>query len=129
MNVTTIAFLVLLGGTPSEHVITMPSYDDCQRAAETVSQFDCLNADQFDARLRNTRRIATDMQPASAPAPGETPLSKPTVDPARTETAITGMPSATQRRVRNALYPPSQPQLTPRNLRTDDAYIRADLNG
>ena len=52
MAVTTIAFLVLLGGTPAEHIIAMPSMSECHRAAEGVSSFQCLTADEFDALVR-----------------------------------------------------------------------------
>lgn len=113
MTVSTIAFLVLLGGTPSEHIIAMSNYDDCRRAAETLSQFECLTADQFDARLKDTSRIPTDMQPAS----GDISPPGPIVDRAQTESAISGMPSAVQRQIRDALYPPADKQLMPRDDR------------
>lgn len=111
MGVSTIAFLILLGGTAAEHIIEMSSYDDCRRAAETISQFECLSADEFDARLKETNRIETDMLPAS----GHSTPPRPTVDPVQTESAISGMPSAVQRQIRDALYPPAEKQLTPRD--------------
>lgn len=126
MDVSTIAFLVLLGGTPAEHIISMPSYDDCQRAAETLSLFECLDADQFEAKLKETKRIQSDLQPAS----GDIPPSRPTVDPAQTESAVNGMPSALRRQARNALYPLPDTQLTPRESRPSGVILRRlGLNG
>ena len=116
----------MLGGTPAEHIISMPSYDDCQRAAETLSLFECLDANQFEAKLKETNRIQTDMQPASGdPAP-----SRPTVDPAQTESAVNGMPSAVQRQIRDVLYPPVDKQLTPRQSPPSGVILRRlGLNG
>lgn len=99
MDVATIAFLVLLGGSPAEHIIAMPTMDDCYRAAETLTQFQCLNADEFDTYIRESGNTQTDLQPAS----GE-PVTAPTVLP-QADNKMEGVPSALKRRAHNALYP------------------------
>jgi hypothetical protein len=102
MDVTVIAFLVLLGGTPAEHVIQMPSMDDCMRASEFVAQAQCLDRDEYGQHLE-TATAATASGALIAPPPPSDPLL--------------AFPSATQRRVRNALNPvPTTPTLPVRRL-------------
>jgi hypothetical protein len=98
MDVTTIAFLILLGGTPAEHIIAMPTMADCYRAAESVTQFECLTVDEFDRRIREDQNVETDLQTA-----GE-PVTAPTVPP-QAENRMEGVPSALKRRAHSVLYP------------------------
>lgn len=100
MAVTTIAFLVLLGGTPAEHIIAMPSMSECHRAAEGVNSFQCLTADEFDARFQAVGSIQSDLQTASASIESVAmPSGVPEVKP------LEGTPSALKRQVRKALNP------------------------
>jgi hypothetical protein len=100
MAVTTIAFLILLGGTSAEHIIAMPSMSECRRAAESVNSFQCLTADEFDARIQNVGSIQSDIQTAStSPDPVAMPSGTPEVKP------LDGTPSALKRQVRKALNP------------------------
>ena len=108
MNISTIAFLVLLGGTPEEHVILLDGMDECHRAAESITQYSCMNADEYDAHLRSGGHTRSAFQTASGPLGRATPeQSAParTVDKAASEEALVAMPSAVQRRVMDALYP------------------------
>ncbi len=101
MDVATIAFLVLLGGTPAEHIIAMPSMDDCRRAAESISSYQCLTADEFDARINNVTNIQSDFAPASGPSTD--PVTNSNGEPEMK--AMEGTPSALKRQVRRALDP------------------------
>lgn len=105
MAVTTIAFLILLGGTSAEHIIAMPSMADCQRAAESVSSYQCLTADEFDERMQNITNIPSDFAPASGPTDGVTNSNgEPEMK------AMEGAPSALKRQVRKALDPQPEQQ-------------------
>ena len=100
MDVTTIAFLILLGGTSAEHIIAMPSMDDCKRAAESIGAYQCLTADEFDLRIQQTSSIQSDLQTAStSPDPVAMPSGIPEVKP------MDGAPSALKRQARRALNP------------------------
>jgi hypothetical protein len=98
MDITAVAFLVLLGGTSAEHVIPMPSMEDCHRAAETIASYECLTADEFDNRVRTVGNSQTDLQPASGD-PVAMPTGTPEIKP------LEGTPSALKRQVRRALTP------------------------
>jgi hypothetical protein len=91
LNGSVIAFLVLLGGTPAEHVIRMPSMDDCVRAAEFVAQAQCLSQEDYDRQREDIGATGTVSGALIAPPPAFDPLL--------------ALPSAAQRRVRNVLYP------------------------
>lgn len=94
MGAKAIAFLVLLGGTPAEHVIEMPSFDECQRAAEFVAQAECMTQGDFDSHLLANSYVETDIKPASG-------------DLAEPGAALQNFPSATARRLRNVMNPPA----------------------
>jgi len=100
MDVATIAFLILLGGTSAEHIIAMPSMEDCRRAAESVAASQCLTADEFDARIQQTSSIQSDLQTASA---SSDPVAMPSGIPEMK--AMDGAPSALKRQARKALNP------------------------
>jgi len=107
MDVATIAFLVLLGGTPAEHIIAMPSMADCQRAAESVSSYQCLTADQFDERINNVTNMQSDFAPASGPTDAVTNSNgEPEMK------AMEGAPSALKRQIRKALDPQPEQRKT-----------------
>jgi hypothetical protein len=102
MDVTVIAFLVLLGGTPAQHVIQMPSMDDCMRASEFVAQAQCLDQEEYDRHVE-TAVANTASGALIAPPPPSDPMQ--------------AFPSASQRRVRNALNPvPTTPTMPVRRL-------------
>jgi hypothetical protein len=102
MDVTVIAFLVLLGGTPAEHVIRMPSIDECMRAAEFVAQAQCLDQEEYDQHVEAS---------TAATASGSLVAPPPAANPAQS------FPSATQRRIRNALNPvPTTPTVPVRKF-------------
>jgi len=107
MDVVTIAFLVLLGGTSAEHIIAMPSMDECRRAAESVSSYQCLTADEFDERMRNLNSISSDFAPASGPTD---PVTNSNGEPEIR--ALEGTPSALKRQVRKALDPQPEQRKT-----------------
>jgi hypothetical protein len=107
MDVSTIAFLVLLGGTPAEHIIAMPSMADCRRAAETIASYQCLTADEFDERIRNVNNISSDLAPASGPTD---PVTNSNGEP-EIKTRE-GTPSALKRQVRKALDPQPEQRKT-----------------
>ena len=105
MDVATIAFLILLGGTPAEHIIGVSSMDDCYRAAESLVNFECLTADEFDGRTRAGGGTASDPQPASGPGnPVAMPSGTPEIKP------MDGAPSALKRQIRRALNPQHEPR-------------------
>lgn len=105
MDATVIAFLVLLGGTSAEHVIRMPTMDDCMRAAESVSQAQCLDEQEY------AEHVATG---GAAPNSGATASGALLAPPPN---AMQNFPSAAQRRVRNALNPvPTTPDVPTRRL-------------
>ena len=98
MDVKIIAFLVLLCGTPAEHVIEMPSMDDCLRASEFVVQARCLDTDEFAAHLAEVSAVSADRPTIPELAPGG---------------ALQNWPSATQRRLRNVMNPTPTPPTLP----------------
>lgn len=103
MDGTVIAFLVLLGGTPAEHVIQMPSLDDCLRASEFVAQAQCLDQEEFDRHVETAAASTASGALIAPPPPAPSPMQS--------------FPSAAQRRVRNALNPvPTTPTLPVRRL-------------
>jgi hypothetical protein len=105
MDATVVAFLVLLGGTSAEHVIRMPSMDDCMRAAEFVAQAQCLDEPEYG------EHVATSGASPNSGATVSGALVAPPPD------AMKNFPSAAQRRVRNALDPvPTTPTLPMRRL-------------
>lgn len=104
MDVATIAFLILLRGTPTEHVIVVPSMDDCHRTAESLANFECLTADEFDERTR-AGGATSDLQPASGPNnPVAMPSGTPEIKP------MDGAPSALKRQIRRSLAPQPEPR-------------------
>ena len=105
MDVATIAFLVLLGGTSAEHIIAMPSMADCRRAAEGVTSYQCLTADEFDERINNINNMQSDFAPASGPTD---PVTNSNGEPEMK--AMEGTPSALKRQVRKALDPQPEQQ-------------------
>jgi hypothetical protein len=103
MDVSVIAFLVLLGGSPAEHVIQMPSMDDCMRASEFVAQAQCLDQEEYDQHVETATAATASGALIAPPPPAPSPMQ--------------AFPSATQRRVRNALNPvPTTPTMPVRRL-------------
>jgi D-alanine-D-alanine ligase-like ATP-grasp enzyme len=106
MDAAVIAFLVLLGGTSAEHVIRMPSMDDCLRASETVAQAQCMDETEYAEHVAIS---------GASPNSGASTVSGALMAPP--PNAMQNFPSAAQRRVRNALNPvPTTPTTPVRRL-------------
>ena len=95
MDAKTIAFLVLLGGTPAEHVIQMQSIDDCLRAGEFVAQVQCMDESEYAEHVAESETATVSGALVAPPNP------------------MQNMPSATQRRLRNVLNPTPVTPTTP----------------
>ena len=111
MDATVIAFLVLLGGTPAEHVIQMPSLDECMRASEFVAHAQCLDPEEYNQHVRESTAATASGALIATPPPPPNPAQS--------------FPSATQRRIRNALNPvPTTPTSPVRRLTARKAETR-----